>query len=1175
MKNNVEAVPGHDHYWELWLSPQGQISYLSPSWYSNPLLNPDDILKDPRAISKIIHPEDLPVFKKHFQDSVENKIPGDIELRIIMPDQSIRWIRHSCSPFYDEQGCYTGTRGTNYDITERKHIESIIRAQRDLGLALDKASSLTESLGLCLEAAMGVSHVDICAIFMLDEATGKLHLAASRGATETLTKGSFQFAADSVVAQIVRNGMPYYLSRAEILKLLKNDYIDEKMHSVAVVPCFDKERVTGSLHVASHHFDEMPYYSRNALETIAGQIGGAVRRAQAEESLRVSEEKYRTIFENAVEGIFQTTPEGRILSLNGTMARMLGYESPSDLISRIQNVVQLYAHPEERTEFRRLIEKQGVVKKFEILAVRKDGHRIWIALSARVVRDGDGRTICYDGFYEDISERKRAEAALAESEAKHRLLVENSYDLIWTAKADGTFTYASPSWEKMLGYKPSRVLGQGYRFHIHPDDIDVCEEYFRKSVQNREQIQGPSYRVKHADGSWRWHETNGTPVFDPDGSLISYVGISRDITARKQAEEALRESENLYRAVVENTGSSMIIVDEDTIILLANAEFEKLSGYMKSELEGKRRWTDFVVEEDLDRILANHRMRRIDRQAVPRNYEFNFKDRENSVKYIFLTVDMIPGTNKSVASLVDITQRKQFEEEIRKSEAQLSSVVETSNAGIIRMDGEGKIWFANKQMAYMLGYTHTEFLSENYYDYVDPSQKAEVADNLLKLKNSAVGRLSAERLYVRKDGTLLWGYVSGGRLVIDEDNFHVVLVITDITQVKEIEKEKDRLEEHLRQSQKMEAIGTLAGGIAHDFNNILASMMGFTEIAIKEERSDIRSKYLDQVMKSCERAKGLVDRILTFSRRREQERKPVDVKLIVKETVSLLRATLPATIEIVQHITPEDTTVLADPTQVHQVIMNLCTNAAHAMRNTNGALTVNLSILDLVHQNVRPHPDLSEGPYVHLAVSDTGCGIDAAVKDRIFEPFFTTKTAGEGTGLGLSVAYSIVKSFNGAIAVTSEPNRQTTFDVYLPRVSAKRAATADKWGSASLCGTESILFVDDEAPLVDVAQTYFESLGYRVEATTSSEEAMRIFKDRPDAFDIVITDMTMPRMTGADLSREILKIRPDLPIILCTGYSDAMSTAMAEQLKIRKFVMKPVLLNELAYLVRRVLFRRD
>ncbi|MCD6334697.1 MAG: response regulator [Candidatus Latescibacteria bacterium] len=385
---------------------------------------------------------------------------------------------------------------------------------------------------------------------------------------------------------------------------------------------------------------------------------------------------------------------------------------------------------------------------------------------------------------------------------------------------------------------------------------------------------------------------------------------------------------------------------------------------------------------------------------------------------------------------------------------------------------------------------------------------------------------------------------------------------------REIE-ERKQVEKQLRQAQKMEAIGTLAGGIAHDFNNILAVILGFTEIALNMPEDTRTQHWLKQVLKAGERAKELVQQILAFSRETEQERKPVRITPILKETLKLLSASLPATIEIREDVAASGT-ILGDPTQIHQVLMNLCTNAAYAMREEGGVLTVSQSDVELDVEAAARYPNLPPGSYLRLIVSDTGHGMDRAVMERIFDPYFTTKEPNEGTGLGLSVVHGIVQSYGGVITVDSEPGKGTSFHVVLPRIDREDTPKAETFAPLPT-GNERILFIDDEEMLVEMGQEMLESLGYDVVALTNNLEALETFRAQPDRFDLVITDQTMPHKTGAELARELLRIRPDIPIILCTGFSEIITEKQAEATGIRRFLMKPILRREMAQTIRDLL----
>ncbi len=375
----------------------------------------------------------------------------------------------------------------------------------------------------------------------------------------------------------------------------------------------------------------------------------------------------------------------------------------------------------------------------------------------------------------------------------------------------------------------------------------------------------------------------------------------------------------------------------------------------------------------------------------------------------------------------------------------------------------------------------------------------------------------------------------------------------------------------LQQAQKMEAIGTLAGGIAHDFNNILSIVLGNTELAMFDVPDwNPAYRHLEKVRTACLRARDVVTQILAFSRQNDKEFKPVDVGPIIKESIKLLRSSIPTTIEIQQNISETPATVLADATQINQVLINLCTNAAHAMKESGGVLSVGLEHVTLDEVTAARYHGLNAGHYVRLTVSDTGHGIEPEILKRIFEPYFTTKKVGEGSGLGLAVVHGIVKSYQGDIIAGSEAGKGTTFQVYIPRINAA-PETPVQFAIKIPGGNERILLVDDEPSLVNAIRPILERLGYQVVAKSSSIEALEAFRASPDSFDLVITDFTMPNMSGMVLSEGLLKLRPETPVILCTGYSDQVSEEKAKAMGIRSFIMKPVVMSDLAQMIRKVL----
>jgi len=513
--------------------------------------------------------------------------------------------------------------------------------------------------------------------------------------------------------------------------------------------------------------------------------------------------------------------------------------------------------------------------------------------------------------------------------------------------------------------------------------------------------------------------------------------------------------------------------------------------------------------------------------------------------------------------LRDISERKNAEKALRNSEERFSKAFHISPAPtIISTLDDGRYIDVNNAFLSMLGYSREEMIGRtaselNVWANIDDRKKA--AQKLVEH-----GSLRGELLHLQtKTGDIRYVLVSTEIITLNEQEF-ILSIFYDIT-------DQRRLETHLRQTQKMEAVGTLAGGVAHDFNNILSAVIGYTEMALGESSiSESPRRYLEQIYKAGERAKDLVKQILTFSRKQEQERKPVLATPIIKEGIKLLRSSLPTTINITQNIADVSVMILADPTQIHQVLMNLCTNAAHAMREKGGILNIQL-IRERVDHDRPLHPfNLGAGDYAKLTVSDTGHGIDVSVMERIYDPFFTTKAPGEGTGLGLSVVYGIVRDHGGAIDITSELGKGTTVNVFFP-LEDMEMPVSEKAHEQIPGGSERILFVDDEAALAELGSVMLTSLGYHVTSRTSSIEALEAFRVRPHDFDLVITDMTMPNMRGDDLERELLKIRPDIPVILCTGFSEMISEEKAKSLGIRRLVMKPIFKENIASVIREVL----
>ncbi|MGB0908821.1 MAG: response regulator [Nitrospirales bacterium] len=457
---------------------------------------------------------------------------------------------------------------------------------------------------------------------------------------------------------------------------------------------------------------------------------------------------------------------------------------------------------------------------------------------------------------------------------------------------------------------------------------------------------------------------------------------------------------------------------------------------------------------------------------------------------------------------------------------------------------------------------------ENFFEAIHPEDQERVKSALPK---QLQGTYHESFRVIRPDGSIRWIESRAFPITNDQGEvYRIAGIEEDITDRKRVEAALQKTERQYHQASKMESIGTLAGGIAHDFNNILTAILGYTELALatvpKESRTN---RNLQEVLTAGHRAKHLVQQILTFSRQSGQERVSIDMHHIVQEALKLLRATIPSTIEIRQNITSKATT-LADPSQIHQVIVNLCTNAEYAMREQGGLLDITLDDVEIKDSFSTDRPNLKAGPYIRLTAKDSGVGMSPEIVERMFDPFFTTKAVGEGSGMGLAVVHGIVTTHGGCLFVESAPGIGTKVEVYLPTI---RTAIWDVFSTQDPIpvGKESILFVDDEETIVRLGQELLTHLGYSVTVRTSSVEALALFRNNPQRFDMVITDQTMPTMPGDALSRELLRIRPDLPIILCTGFSHVVSAERAKAMGIRGYLMKPLAIRDLAPIVRHIL----
>lgn len=510
----------------------------------------------------------------------------------------------------------------------------------------------------------------------------------------------------------------------------------------------------------------------------------------------------------------------------------------------------------------------------------------------------------------------------------------------------------------------------------------------------------------------------------------------------------------------------------------------------------------------------------------------------------------------------EIKNRKESEEALRKSETLFRTITEQSGEGLCVIDSKGCFLIANPALLQMTGYKKNQLPGLHFKDVVAPETKIRLFPKVI---NGQSGTREIE--LIKKDGTQFPIEIRGYPIKLENQNC-MLGIIRDITGIKIREQEKKNLEIRIQQSQKMEALGTLAGGIAHDFNNILSSILGFTELAKFDLNEDEEAKSnLEEVLSAGLRARDLVRHILTFSRKSDAQKNIIQIVPLIKECLKFLKASVSPNIEIRHHFTRTDITVLSDPTQLHQIFMNLFTNAAYAMKEKGGMLEVKMDSINIVQEDIYPIQEIIPGKYVQLFISDTGCGIPENLVGKIFEPFFTTKGRVEGTGMGLSMVYGIIKEMKGEITVDSEEGLGSTFEILIPEQIGETQTSVDNDDGELKTGKGRILLVDDEPAIVKWCSQVLVRLGYKVAGFMNGLEALEKFKQDSKSFDLILTDLAMPQITGLELVKQIKEIRSDIPIILCTGFSDGLTKEKIQDFGISEMVMKPIIASELAQLV--------
>jgi PAS domain S-box-containing protein len=919
--------------------------------------------------------------------------------------------------------------------------------------------------------------------------------------------------------------------------------------------------------------------------------------------VRRAEERYHSIFENAVEGIFQTTADGRFIAANPAMARLLGYDSPGDLMASVTDAKSdVYVDQGSRAEFERQLQESDRVSGLELKYWRKDGSLVVVSESARAVRDESGTLLYYEGIAEDITERKRGEERLAAQYLVTRALADSVtlaeatpkilralcetlgwvWGALWIVDREANVLRChevchDPSAEMAQFETASRELtfapGVGLPGRVWADgkparvaDVAQDKNFLRAAIAARENLHSAlAIPIEVGSKVLGVMEFFRRAIREPDPECLAVMAtVSSKIgqfIERKRAEEALRESEERYRDLVENAHDIIYSHDLHGNYVSTNKAGEQISGYTREEAL-KLNFVDTVAPEYLEtaRLMLARKLA----GATTTAYELEVIAKDGhripvEVNTRLVLRDGVPVGVQGIAR--DVTERKRTEADL----VRLAAAVEQTADSVVITDPKGNIQYVNPAFERITGYAKEEALDQS--SRILRSGKTDQAVYKELWETITRGEVWVGQLTNRKkDGTLFEERVTISPVRDKTDR------IVNYIAVKQDISDLIKLEEQLRQSQKMEAIGQLAGGVAHDFNNLLTAINGYSGLALQRIDDNHPLKgYLEEIKKAGDRAANLTRQLLAFGRKQILQPLPINLNDVVTDMNKMLRRLIGEDIELTAKLDPALKKIKADPGQIEQVLVNLIVNARDAMPQ-GGNLTIETVGVDLDQDYANRHVGVVPGSYVMLAVSDTGTGMDEDTQARIFDPFFTTKEKGKGTGLGLSTVYGIVKQSGGNIWVYSELGHGTTFKVYLPELAAGSQKTeAVAVESPIPGGSETILLVEDEDVVRGLARKILEHAGYNVLEASRGEEAIRLCLERAEPIDLLLTDVVMPETSGKEVADRLTKLFPGLRVLFMSGYTDEAIVHHGVLDSNVEFIQKPFTPGALVRKVRAVL----
>ena len=910
-----------------------------------------------------------------------------------------------------------------------------------------------------------------------------------------------------------------------------------------------------------------------ALRRLEGEIA---ERRQAEEALRESEEKFRNLVETTSDWIWETAADGTYTYSSPTVRLLLGYE-PDEVIGRKPFD---FMPPDEAGRVAALFSQISAERRpffgLENLNLSKDGRRVMLETSGVPRLDSQRHLLGYRGIDRDVTERKRAEEALREKEEFIRALLDTSKDWIWAIDLNGIHTYSNPAVRTILGYELDEIIGRPSFGLMHEEDGARIQAEVSHCIEMRRGWSNLVVRWRRKRGGYRFLESNSVPVLDASGRVTGFRGVDRDITERKSAEAALQQSEEKYRVLLENAAEAISVAQEGKL-RFANRKTEELTGYTHEELIS-RPLVDFIHPDDRAMVLDRH-VKRQQGVETPSNYQFRVAHKSGDTRWVDLNVVMIQweGKSASLNFLTDVTERRQAEVALRRSQTLFASIFRASPAAtILSTLHEGLCVDANEAYCRLTGYAREELVGRTTTElniWVSSEERQRVVTELSRHE-----RLADVEITIRTKGGALRRTVAAGELLSIEGQPYILSFFYDITERKRAEIERFELERQLLHTQKLESLGILAGGIAHDFNNLLMAILGNLDLALLNTSQVSPARVnIERAVQATRRATDLTRQLLAYSGKGHFVVARIDLNELVRESATLFRTAIAKTVAMQLDLFPQPTTTEADPGQVQQVIINLITNASEAIGDRAGTITLTTgsqacdeTYLSQSRLSEKPSP----GRFAYLEVSDTGSGMDGETLQRIFDPFFTTKFMGRG--LGMSAVLGIVRGHKGAILVESTIGHGTTIRVLFPASAAEPgrdavASSASHQVADLPTPTGTVLVVDDEESVRTLAVAYVQRLGFRAISAADGEEALRLFERHAADISCVLLDLTMPRMDGLSAFRQMRRLRPDVKVILCSGYGEQEATQRFTSEGLAGFIQKPYILRDLREMIQQTL----